>query len=78
MSQLKRNTLFINIKNERIIASKILEIKIFTSNLYYENREKLEAFLIQIVVYVSAYLKLFISKDKVLFIASYLRENAFK
>ena len=78
MLQLKRNTLSIYFKNEEIIANKISEIKIFTLDLYYENRDKLKAFLIQIVVYVSAHSELITLKNKMLFIASYLRKDAFK
>ena len=53
-------------------------IKISTSNLYYENRDKLDAFLIQVNVYVRAHKKLSSSHDKILFAFSYFKEDVFK
>ncbi len=53
-------------------------IKISTSNLYYEDRNKLDAFLIQVNVYVRAHKKLSSSYDKILFAFSYFKENVFK
>jgi len=49
-----------------------------TSNLYYEDRDKLDAFLIQVNVYVRTYKKLSSSHDKILFAFSYFRRNVFK
>ena len=48
------------------------------SNLYYENRDKLKAFLMQAEMYVRAYSKLAILENKILFAASYLKEDIFK
>jgi len=53
-------------------------IKILTSNLYYEDRNKLNAFLIQVNVYVRAHKKLSSSSDKILFAFSYFKEDVFK
>jgi len=53
-------------------------IKILTLNLYYEDRNKLDAFLIQVNVYVRAHKKLSSSYDKILFAFSYFKENVFK
>ncbi len=53
-------------------------IKISTLNLYYEDRDKLDAFLIQVNVYVRAHKKLSSSHDKILFAFSYFKEDVFK
>ncbi len=53
-------------------------VKISTSNLYYEDRDKLDAFLIQVNVYVRAHKKLSSSSDKILFAFLYFREDVFK
>ncbi len=55
-----------------------LLIKISTLNLYYEDRNKLDAFLIQLNVYVRAHKKLSSSHDKILFAFSYFRRDVFK
>ena len=78
MTHSERSTLSDNIRIEEIIANKTQKVKILTSNLYYENRDKLEAFLMQAEIYVRAYLKLATLENKILFAASYLREDAFK
>ncbi len=53
-------------------------IKISTLNLYYEDRNKLDAFLIQVNVYVRAHKKLSSSHDKILFAFLYFKEDVFK
>ncbi len=53
-------------------------VKISTSNLYYKDRNKLDAFLIQVNVYVRAHKKLSSSSDKILFAFSYFKEDVFK
>ena len=53
-------------------------IKILTSNLYYEDKDKLDAFLIQVNIYVKAHKKLSSSHDKILFAFSYFKRNVFK
>ncbi len=53
-------------------------IKISTLNLYYEDRDKLNAFLIQVNIYVRAHKKLSSSHDKILFAFLYFKENVFK
>ena len=53
-------------------------IKISTSNLYYEDKNKLDAFLIQVNVYVRAHKKLSSFHDKILFTFLYFRRNVFK
>jgi len=53
-------------------------IKILTLNLYYKDKDKLDAFLIQVNVYVKAHKKLSLSHDKILFAFSYFRRNVFK
>jgi len=53
-------------------------IKISTSNLYYEDKNKLDAFLIQVNVYVRAHKKLSSFHDKILFAFSYFRRDVFK
>ncbi len=53
-------------------------IKILTLNLYYEDRNKLNAFLIQVNIYVRAHKKLSSSHDKILFTFSYFKEDVFK
>ncbi len=53
-------------------------IKISTLNLYYEDKDKLDAFLIQVNVYVRAHKKLSSSYDKILFAFSYFKEDVFK
>jgi len=53
-------------------------VKISTSNLYYEDRDKLDAFLIQVNIYVRAHKKLSSSSDKILFAFSYFRKDVFK
>ncbi len=53
-------------------------IKISTLNLYYEDRNKLDAFLIQVNIYVRAHKKLSSSHDKILFAFSYFKEDVFK
>jgi len=59
------------------LNSKLL-IKILTLNLYYEDRNELDAFLIQVNVYVRAHKKLSSSHDKILFAFSYFRKDVFK
>jgi len=53
-------------------------IKILTSDLYYEDRNKLNAFLIQVNVYVRAHKKLSSSYNKILFAFSYFKKDVFK
>ncbi len=53
-------------------------IKISTLNLYYEDRDKLDVFLIQVNVYVRAHKKLSSSHDMILFAFSYFKEDVFK
>jgi len=53
-------------------------IKISTSNLYYEDKDKLDAFLIQVNVYVRAHKKLSSLHDKILFAFSYFKKDVFK
>ena len=53
-------------------------IKISTSDLYYEDRNKLDAFLIQVNIYVRMHKKLSSSYDKILFAFSYFKEDVFK
>ncbi len=53
-------------------------IKILTSNLYYEDKNKLDAFLIQVNVYVRAHKKLSSLHDKILFAFLYFKEDVFK
>ena len=50
----------------------------FASNLYYENRDKLKAFLMQAKIYVKAYSELITLKNKILFVTSYLKADVFK
>jgi len=59
------------------LNSKLL-IKISTLNLYYEDRNKLDAFLIQVNVYVRIHKKLSSFYDKILFAFSYFKKNVFK
>ncbi len=68
------------ITSANIIAflnSKLL-IKISTLNLYYEDKDKLNAFLIQVNIYVRAHKKLSSSHDKILFAFSYFKKDVFK
>ncbi len=53
-------------------------IKISMSHLYYEDRNKLDAFLIQVNVYVRAHKKLSSFHDKILFAFSYFKKDVFK
>ncbi len=54
------------------------KIKISTSNLYHDDRDKLEAYLIQIELYVKRHSFQFkFIENKVLFAFIYLRDNAF-
>ncbi len=53
-------------------------IKISTLNLYYEDKDKLDAFLIQVNVYVRTHKKLSSFHDKILFAFSYFKEDVFK
>ncbi len=54
------------------------KIKISTSNLYHDDRDKLEAYLIQIELYVKRHSSQFkFIENKVLFAFIYLRDNAF-
>ncbi len=53
-------------------------IKISTLNLYYEDKDKLDAFLIQVNIYVRAHKKLSSFHDKILFVFSYFKEDVFK
>ena len=78
MTHSERSTSLDNIRIEEIIANKTQRVKMLTSNLYYEDRDKLKAFLMQAEMYVRAYSKLATLKDKILFVASYLREDVFK
>ncbi len=71
--------------SERITSANIIafsnnksSIKISTLNLYYEDRDKLDAFLIQVNIYVRAHKKLSSSHDKILFAFSYFKEDVFK
>ena len=71
--------------SERITSANITaflnsksSIKISTLNLYYEDRNKLNAFLIQVDIYVKAHKKLSSSHDKILFAFSYFRKDVFK
>ncbi len=71
--------------SERVTSSDIIassnnktSIKISTSNLYYEDRDKLNAFLIQVNVYVRVHKKLDSLHDKILFAFSYFKEDVFK
>ncbi len=54
------------------------KIKISTSNLYHDDRDKLEAYLVQVELYVKRHSSQFkFIEDKVLFAFTYLRDNAF-
>ncbi len=54
------------------------KIKISTSNLYHDDRNKLEAYLVQIELYVKQHSFQFkFIENKVLFASTYLRDNAF-
>ncbi len=54
------------------------KIKISTSNLYHDDRNKLEAYLVQIKLYIKRYSFQFkFIKNKVLFAFIYLKDNAF-
>jgi len=53
-------------------------IKISTLNLYYEDKDKLDAFLIQVNVYVKAHKKLSSFHDKILFAFLYFKKDVFK
>ncbi len=55
-----------------------LLIKILTLNLYYEDKDKLDAFLIQVNVYARTHKKLSSFHDKILFAFSYFKEDVFK
>ena len=78
MTHSERSTSLNNIKIKEIIANKTQRVKMLASNLYYENRDKLEAFLMQAEMYIKAHSKLATLKNKILFVASYLREDVFK
>jgi len=71
--------------SERITSANItaflnnkFAIKILTSNLYYEDKDKLDAFLIQVNVYVKTHKKLSSFHDKILFAFLYFRKDVFK
>ncbi len=49
-----------------------------TLNLYYEDKDKLDAFLIQVNIYVRAHKKLSSPYDKILFAFLYFKEDIFK
>ena len=54
------------------------KIKISTLNLYHDNQDKLEAYLVQIKLYIKQYSSQFkFIKNKVLFAFIYLINNAF-
>ena len=54
------------------------KVKIFTPDLYYGDREKLDAFLMQVELYIRRHETQFKSvEDKVLFTLIYFRGNAF-
>ena len=55
------------------------KIKIFVSNFFYDNRNKLDAYLIQINLYVKRHdLQFKNTKNKVLFAITYFKNDAFK
>ncbi len=54
------------------------KIKISTSNLYHDDRNKLEAYLVQIKLYIKQHSSQFkFIENKILFASIYLRDNAF-
>ena len=54
------------------------KIKILTSDLYYEDRNKLEVYFFQINLYIKQHDAQFKStKNKIFFIVIYLRNNVF-
>ncbi len=53
-------------------------IKISTLNLYYEDKDKLDTFLIQVNIYVKVHKKLSLFYNKILFAFLYFKENVFK
>jgi len=54
------------------------KIKISTLNLYHDDRDKLEAYLVQIKLYIKRHSFQFkFIKNKVLFAFIYLKDNAF-
>ncbi len=69
---------WVTLSNIMISSNNKFLIKIFTSDLYHEDRDKLDAFLIQVNVYVRAHKKLSQSHDMILFAFSYFRKDVFK
>ncbi len=53
-------------------------IKISTLNLYYEDKDKFDTFLIQVNIYVKVHKKLSLSYNKILFAFLYFKEDVFK
>ncbi len=54
------------------------KIKISVPDLYYDDRDKLEAYLVQVELYIKRHSAQFkFTEDKVLFASTYLRGNAF-
>jgi len=67
----------VTLSQEAIIFSAD-KIKISTSNLYHDDRDKLEAYLVQIELYIKRHSSQFkFTENKVLFAFIYLRDNAF-
>ncbi len=67
----------VTLSQEAIIFSAD-KIKISTSNLYHDDRDKLKAYLVQIELYIKRHSFQFkFTENKVLFAFIYLRDNAF-
>ena len=63
---------------QNVFISNTDKIKISTSDLYYANRDKLEAYFVQINLYVKRHESQFRNtKNKIFFVVIYLRDNAF-
>ena len=65
--------------SQKISTAQINKIKISISNLFHDERDKLNPFLLQVKLYIRRYRNEFREiENQILFAFIYLRKNAFK
>ena len=65
--------------SQRILIIQINKIKISVLNLFHDDKEKLNFFLVQIKLYIRRYKDEFREiENQILFASTYLKKNAFK
>ena len=75
MSQSERSTT----SSQKVSTAQINKIKILMSNLFHDERDKLNFFLLQVKLYIRRYRNEFRKiEDQILFAFTYLRKDVFK